>query len=60
MIKDRVIRNVRNLSDVEKVEKYQKPSRIHNFYINKYIEYESNGDTNKTLSKTILMILEPL
>ena len=29
-------------------EDYYKPVRIVNFYGNSYIEYESNGDRNKT------------
>ena len=31
-------------------EDYYKPVRAGTFYSNNYIEYESNGDRNKTLS----------
>ena len=31
-------------------ENYYKPVSVNNFWSNNYIEYESNGDTNKTLS----------
>ena len=30
--------------------KYYKPLRVNNLWSNNYIEYESNGDRNKTLS----------
>ena len=30
--------------------KKEKPTRVGNFRSNNYIEYESNGDRNKTLS----------
>ena len=29
---------------------YYKPVRVNNFWSNNYIEYERNGDRNKTLS----------
>ena len=48
-IKDRIIRDTRNLCEHEG-EVYYKPVRIGNFWSNNYIEYESNGDRNKTLS----------
>ena len=31
-------------------ENYYKPVRVSNFQSNNYIEYESNGDINKTLA----------
>ena len=34
----------------EAEENYYKPIRVSNFWSNNYIEYESNGDRNKTLS----------
>ena len=44
-----MIGDIRNI--FENVEKYyHKPGRVGNFWSNNYIEYESNGDRNKTLS----------
>ena len=34
----------------KKEENYYKPVIVNNFWSNKYVEYESNGDRNKTLS----------
>ena len=48
-IKDRVIRDIRKLFEKEK-EDYYKLVRVENFWSKNYIEYESNGDKNKTLS----------
>ena len=47
-IKDRIIRDDRNLLEHEE-EKYYKQVRVGNFWSNNYIEYESNGDRNKTI-----------
>ena len=47
--KDRIIRNIRHLFMNEE-EDYNKPVREGNFWSNNYIEYESNGDRNKTPS----------
>ena len=49
-IKDRILRDISILIENEEEENYYKPVRVSNFWSNKYIEYESNGDTNKTLS----------
>ena len=38
------------LKEHEKEEIFDKPVRVSNFWSNTYIEYESNGDRNKTLS----------
>ena len=35
---------------MKKKKKHYKPVRVHNFWSNNYIEYENNGDRNKTLS----------
>ena len=48
--KDRILRDIKNLFEHEKEENYYKPVRLSNFWSNNYIEYESNGDRNKTLS----------
>ena len=49
-IKDRILRNIKNLFEHEKEEEnYYKPVRVSNFWSNNYIDYESNGDRNKTL-----------
>ena len=47
-MKEKIIRNIKNLFELE--ENYFKPVRLVNVYSNNYIEYESNGDRNKTLS----------
>ena len=47
-IKDRVIRDIRNLFEHE--EEHYKLVRIGNFWSSNYIEYESNGNRDKTLS----------
>ena len=49
VIKDRILRDVRNLFELEE-ENYYKSARVSNFWTNNYIEYESKGDRNKTLS----------
>ena len=51
VIIDRTLRDIRNVFKHEVEEKsYYKPVRVSNFWSNNYIEYESNGDRNKTLS----------
>ena len=40
--------DIRNFLEHE--EEYYKPARVDNFCNNPYIEYESNGDRNKTPS----------
>ena len=49
-IKDRIIRDIRNLFENGEEENYYKSVSVNNFWNNNYIEYESNGDENKTLS----------
>ena len=50
-IKDRILRHIKNLFDHEKKEEnYYKPVRVNNFWSNNYIEHESKGYKNKTLS----------
>ena len=50
-IKYRILWHIKNLFEHEKEEEnYDKPVRGNNFWSNNYIEYESNGETNKTLS----------
>ena len=44
-----MIRDIRNLFEVDEKD-YYKPVRVNNFLSKNYIEYESNGDKNKTLS----------
>ena len=57
-MKDIIVRDMRKL--FEKEEDYYKPVRVDNFYSNNYIECESNGDRNKTLSiKEYLQIIRP-
>ena len=47
-IKDRILRDIKNLFQHEKEK--EKPIRVIYFWSNNYIEYETNGDRNKTLS----------
>ena len=49
-IKDIILRNIKILFKNEEEENYFKPVRISYFWSNSYIEYENNGDRNKTLS----------
>ena len=49
LIKDRIIRDIRTLFEQQE-EYYYKPKRVNNFWNNKYIECESNGDKNRNLS----------
>ena len=50
-IKDRILRDIKNICENEKEEvNYNKPTRVNILGSNNYIEYESNGDRNKTLS----------
>ena len=48
-IKYRILRDIKNLFEQEKENCY-KSVRVNNFWSNNHIEYESNGDRNKTLS----------
>ena len=48
-IKDIILRDIKNLYEHEE-ESYHKPVRVNNFWINNYIEYESNSDRNRTIS----------
>ena len=49
-MKNRMIKDIRYLFELENEENYYKPVRIGNFWSKNYIECESNGDRNKTLS----------
>ena len=49
-IKDRILRDIKNISVHEEEENFRKPVRVSKFWGNNYIEYESNCDSNKTLS----------
>ena len=59
VINGRITRLIKNLFEEEEEEKgYYKPVREDNLWSNNYVEYESNGDRNKTLSiKDTLMKL---
>ena len=48
-IKDRILTDIKNRFQHEE-ENYYEPVKLNNFWSNNYVEYESNGDTNKTLS----------
>ena len=41
---------IRDIKPPFRQEDYYKPVRVGNFWSNNYIEYESNGERNKTLS----------
>ena len=47
--KDRIFRNIKNLFEQEDGN-YFKSVRVVNFYGNNYIDYESKGNKNKSLS----------
>ena len=48
--KNKILRGIKNLFEYKKEEgNYYKPVRVSNLWSNNYIEYESNGDRNKTL-----------
>ena len=47
-IKDKMLEHITNLFQYEE-ENYYKPVRVSNFQSDNYIDYESNGDRNKTL-----------
>ena len=49
-IKDRILRDIKNLFEHKEEGNYYQPVRASNFWCNNYIESESNGDRNKTLS----------
>ena len=52
-IENRLLRDINNLfkDEYKEVEEnYYKPVKVSNFWSSNYIEYESNGDKNKTLS----------
>ena len=49
-IKNRKFTDVKNLFEHEEEENLYTPVTVRNFWSNNYIEYESNGDRNKTLS----------
>ena len=50
-IKDTILRVIKSLSEHgQEEENYYEPVRLNNFWSKNYIEYESNGDRNKTLS----------
>ena len=45
-----MLRDTKNIFEHEEEENYHKPVRVNNFWSNNYIEYESNGDRNETIS----------
>ena len=47
-LKTEIIKDIKNLFEQE--ADFYKPVRLGNFYTKNYIEYEKNGDWNKTLS----------
>ena len=49
-IKNRILTDTKNIFEYEEEENYYKPVRVSNFWSNNYIEYQSSGDRNKTLS----------
>ena len=54
-------RDVRNLFDLSIDEDYYKPIKTNDSFNNNYIEYESKGDKDKTLSiKEYLDIIRPI
>ena len=56
-LKERIIRDIRTL--FEQGDDYYKPVRAGNFWNKNYIEYTSNGDTNKKLWGVALIFCLP-
>ena len=56
LFKDRIIRDIRILFEHKEEENCYKPVRIDKPWSNSYIEYDSNGDRNKTLSVENILI----
>ena len=52
-IKDRILSILRIFLSIKKKKNYYEPVRVNNFWSNNYIEYESNGDRNKTLKSLL-------
>ena len=48
--KDIMLREITHLSENKEEENYYKPVKVSNFWSKNYIEFESNGDRNKTPS----------
>ena len=44
------IKAIKDFKNDQAEDKYHKQIRVSNFQSNNYIEYESNGDRNKTIS----------
>ena len=49
-MKDTILLDIKNLFEDKEEENYYKPIRVSNSWSNNYIENESNGNRNKTLS----------
>ena len=49
-IKDRILRDIKNLFEHKEEKNYYKSVIVNIFWSNNYIEYESDGDRNETLS----------
>ena len=45
-----ILRDIRNLLENQEEKNYHEPVRVNSFWSNNYIEHESNGDRNETLS----------
>ena len=56
-IKDIILTDIMNLFEHEEEENCYKPVKVSNFWSNSYIEYESNGDKNKTLPPEEYLII---
>ena len=55
-IKDRILRDIKNFFEhQEDEENYYEPVSVSNFWNNNYIEYESNGDKNETLTVSVFL-----
>ena len=58
--KDKKIKEIKKILYDPKKEDYYKPIKIHNAFNDNYIEYQSNGDKDKTLSiEEYLDMIEP-
>ena len=50
LIKYRIIRDIWTLFERQEEKDYYKPKRISNLWSDNYIEYERNGDKNRSLT----------
>ena len=58
LIKYRIIRDIWTLFERQEEKDYYKPKRISNLWSDNYIEYEGNGDKNRSLTLVNKMLIK--